>query len=62
MSLLDLLLLVVLGLAQVEAGKSSECPPCKRISDSNSLGPDWAGLYHLHVGGSNFPHLNRMYK
>jgi len=53
MSLLDLLLFVVLGLAQVEAGTSSECPPCKRISEANSLGPDWAGLYHLHDSGDD---------
>jgi len=31
--------------------QASECPPCKRISSSNSLGPDWAGLYHLQDTG-----------
>ena len=30
-------------------GENSDCPACKRISSSNSLGPDWAGLYHLQV-------------
>jgi len=29
----------------------SECPACKRISSTNSLGPDWAGLYHLQDTG-----------
>ena len=29
--------------------QASECPPCKRIASSNSLGSDWAGLYHLQV-------------
>ena len=27
--------------------QASECPPCKRIASSNSLGSDWAGLYNL---------------
>ena len=30
-------------------GGNSDCPACKRISSSNSMGPDWAGLYHLQV-------------
>ena len=30
-------------------GENCDCPACKRISSSNSLGPDWAGLYHLQV-------------
>ena len=29
--------------------QASECPPCKRIASSNSLGSDWGGLYHLQV-------------
>ena len=28
---------------------ASECPACKRISSYNSMGSDWAGLYHLEV-------------
>jgi len=32
-------------------GGNSDCPACKRISSSNSMGPDWAGLYHLQDTG-----------
>merc|ERR1719341_2232149 len=32
-------------------GRNSDCPACKRISSSNSMGPDWAGLYNLQDTG-----------
>ena len=41
-------LLSVVGSTSGEK-QASECPPCKRIASSNSLGSDWAGLYHLQV-------------
>ena len=41
-------LLSVVGSTSGEK-QASECPPCKRIASSNSLGSDWAGLYNLQV-------------
>ena len=50
-SLAVLAIAALLSIAGSTSGQkqASECPPCKRIASSNSLGSDWAGLYHLQV-------------
>ena len=51
MASLAVLALAALSIAGSASGQKQalECPPCKRIASSNSLGSDWAGLYHLQV-------------
>ena len=48
MGSLAVLAIATLSIATAFGG-NSDCPACKRISSSNSMGPDWAGLYHLQV-------------
>merc|ERR1711934_872129 len=53
MAFLAVLAIAALSIVGLTSGRkqASECRPCKKISSSNSLGPDWAGLYHLQETG-----------
>jgi len=53
MAFLAVLAIAALSIVGSTSGRkqASECRPCKKISSSNSLGPDWAGLYHLQETG-----------